>query len=136
MRYISMLLTIFAVLFPVRPDVNAAQRPHLVVMLADDLGWGDVGYHGSPITTPHIDRLAERGVQLNQGKTAVSFRFEPASLRHGWWLMGIALVMMITAMVWGTRRTPLDPPSSNGGRNMHGSVRGGGACRREGTAHE
>ncbi len=40
--------------------------PHVVLMLADDLGWGDVGYHQSRIETPHIDRLAARGVQLNQ----------------------------------------------------------------------
>lgn len=43
-----------------------APRPHIVLMMADDLGWGDVGYNGSRIATPHIDRLAERGVRLNQ----------------------------------------------------------------------
>ena len=35
-------------------------------MLADDLGWNDVSYHGGGIATPHIDRLAKRGLQLNQ----------------------------------------------------------------------
>ncbi len=44
----------------------AAERPHIIVMIADDLGWGDVGFHGSRIETPNIDRLAERGTQLNQ----------------------------------------------------------------------
>lgn len=37
---------------------------NLVVFVADDLGWGDVGYHGSEIRTPSIDRLAAEGVQL------------------------------------------------------------------------
>jgi arylsulfatase A-like enzyme len=46
--------------------VFAEERPHIVLMMADDLGWGDVGYHGSKIATPHIDELAKRGVQLNQ----------------------------------------------------------------------
>ena len=45
---------------------TAQDRPNIVLMMADDLGWGDVGYHGSKIGTPNIDRLAQRGVQLNQ----------------------------------------------------------------------
>ena len=40
--------------------------PHIVILLADDLGWGDVGYHGSKIHTPNIDKLAESGTRLNQ----------------------------------------------------------------------
>ena len=34
-------------------------RPNVIVMVADDLGWADVGFHGSPIATPSIDRIAE-----------------------------------------------------------------------------
>lgn len=43
-----------------------APRPHIVLFLADDLGWQDVGYHGSEIKTPHIDALAKGGVRLEQ----------------------------------------------------------------------
>jgi arylsulfatase A-like enzyme len=40
------------------------RRPHIVVVLADDLGNADLGYRGSPIRTPHIDALAAGGVRL------------------------------------------------------------------------
>lgn len=49
------------------PSYNeVALKPHIVLLLADDLGWKDVGYRGGNIKTPHIDRLAEGGVRLEQ----------------------------------------------------------------------
>ena len=39
---------------------------NVVFMMADDLGWNDVGYHGSDIRTPNIDSIAERGVRLER----------------------------------------------------------------------
>jgi arylsulfatase A-like enzyme len=45
--------------------LQAAERPHLVYILADDLGWHDVGFHGSAIRTPNLDRLAAAGAVLN-----------------------------------------------------------------------
>jgi len=39
-------------------------KPNIVILLADDLGWADVGYHGGKIATPSIDRLASEGVLL------------------------------------------------------------------------
>ena len=41
-------------------------RPNILLIIADDAGWHDVGYHGSEIETPHIDRLAAEGVELDQ----------------------------------------------------------------------
>ena len=43
-----------------------APPPHIVYILADDLGWKDVGFHGSDIKTPNIDKLAASGVRLEQ----------------------------------------------------------------------
>lgn len=40
--------------------------PHVIIILADDMGWNDVGYHGSEIRTPNIDRLAADGIELDR----------------------------------------------------------------------
>lgn len=47
-------------------DRPSTERPNIVVMVADDLGWNDVGYHNPEIRTPHLDRLAASGVRLDQ----------------------------------------------------------------------
>lgn len=43
---------------------KAALRPNMVYILADDLGWADVSYHGPDIQTPNIDKLAAAGAKL------------------------------------------------------------------------
>lgn len=40
-------------------------RPNIIYFLADDLGWSDVGFHGSEIQTPNLDRLARGGARLD-----------------------------------------------------------------------
>lgn len=42
------------------------RKPNIVILLADDLGWNDVGYHGSTIKTPHIDRFVREGIELDR----------------------------------------------------------------------
>jgi N-acetylgalactosamine-6-sulfatase len=43
------------------------RRPNIVIILADDLGWGDIGANGCPdIRTPHIDSIAKSGVRFTQ----------------------------------------------------------------------
>jgi arylsulfatase A-like enzyme len=44
----------------------AAARPHIVYILADDLGWKDVGFQGSDIRTPTLDTLAQDGARFEQ----------------------------------------------------------------------
>ena len=44
----------------------AGSQPNVIIMLADDLGWADVGYHSGDIETPSLDRLAAEGVRLDR----------------------------------------------------------------------
>lgn len=66
MRSTSACLVVAFCLLPTFPVVVAAVPPHILLILADDFGWNDVGYHGSEIQTPTIDRLAAIGVRLDQ----------------------------------------------------------------------
>ncbi|XP_004645801.1 arylsulfatase B [Octodon degus] len=52
-------------LAPSGSDAGSGQPPNLVFVLADDLGWNDVGFHGSDLRTPHLDALAAGGVRLD-----------------------------------------------------------------------
>lgn len=52
-------------------DGAAARKPNIVFILADDLGWADVGCYGSTYyETPNIDRLAAQGVRFTDGYSA------------------------------------------------------------------
>jgi hypothetical protein len=71
---LSVLIRLLPLLLPAllapSPAPAAEQRPNIVVILADDLGYGDVGCYGASATqirTPNIDRLAREGMRFTQG---------------------------------------------------------------------
>ena len=57
---------------PVAPSAEATQRPNLVLLLADDWGFSDVGAFGSEIQTPHLDSLARQGVRFSNFHVSAS----------------------------------------------------------------
>ncbi|VGO19758.1 sulfatase-like hydrolase/transferase [Pontiella sulfatireligans] len=63
---------IFGILF-VAAVVTFADKPNLIVILCDDMGYADVGFNGcKDIPTPNIDRIAKNGVQCTSGYVAYS----------------------------------------------------------------
>ena len=52
-------------------SVAAAERPNVILVMADDQGWGDTGYNGHPhLKTPNLDAMAAAGLRLNRFYTA------------------------------------------------------------------
>jgi len=47
-------------------EIFAAQKPNIVLILADDMGYSDIGCFGSEIATPNLDKLASQGVRFTQ----------------------------------------------------------------------
>ena len=63
MKHLVILMTLFAS-FLLNPVV-AAEEPNIVYLLADDLGYGDIGSYGQRlIATPRMDRMAEQGMRF------------------------------------------------------------------------
>ncbi len=65
--YLAVSARCLAALFLMSTLVHAEPaRPNIVYILADDLGWRDVGFHGSDIQTPNLDQLAKTGLELQE----------------------------------------------------------------------
>src|SRR4029453_10253445 len=47
-------------------EPKTAKPPNIIVIMADDLGFSDIGCYGSEIATPNLDRLAKKGLRFTQ----------------------------------------------------------------------
>ena len=71
-RSLLWVATLLTFLFPFNswaqtPASSTAQAPkNIVILMADDLGWGDVGFHGGIASTPNLDQLAKESVELTR----------------------------------------------------------------------
>jgi len=64
-RLLIMLAIVVMVAAPaLAPAADAPKRPNIVIILADDMGFADMGSYGSEIKTPHFDSLANNGVRF------------------------------------------------------------------------
>ncbi len=78
MRHLAALLIAIPVALGVAPqpiwatERAAERRPNFLLVVADDLGWTDLGAFGSEIETPNLDALAARGIQFTGFTVSVS----------------------------------------------------------------
>ena len=62
--FIAMFLTLVSATFAY---VHAGQRPNIVLVMADDQGWGQTGYYNHPVLkTPNLDAMAENGLRFDR----------------------------------------------------------------------
>ena len=65
MQRTKLMLCVLLVIFIITNLVQSKNtKPHILFILADDFGYNDIGYHGSEIKTPNLDKLAEEGIKL------------------------------------------------------------------------
>lgn len=63
---INVALLMLAACTSLQSSAEESSKPNIIIILADDLGWRDVSYHGGPIKTPNIDSIARDGVKLER----------------------------------------------------------------------
>lgn len=63
MRYCPLFLFFLTFLFS-GTTVKSDNRPNIILICVDDMGWSDLGCYGSEIETPNIDKLAEKGLRF------------------------------------------------------------------------
>jgi arylsulfatase A-like enzyme len=83
------ILVAFLLCFLIVIQSKAQQRPNVLILYADDLGYGDLSSYGSTvISTPNIDRLAENGLRFTDAhctaSTCTPSRFSLLSGRYAW----------------------------------------------------
>ena len=65
-RTVRLVVTSLALLGVTTCREQAEQRPNIVIILADDMGFSDLGCYGGEIQTPNLDRLAANGLRYTQ----------------------------------------------------------------------
>ncbi len=63
-RAFGVVLLVFPLVALISQTSEGNGKPNIVYILADDMGWGDVGWHDGKIPTPHLDKLAGQGARL------------------------------------------------------------------------
>ena len=64
--YIMKFQILFYLSLFVSLSLFGQSRPNVIIVMADDMGWSDIGCYGSEIETPNLDRLAKNGLRFTQ----------------------------------------------------------------------
>lgn len=69
MKHLRCFLLVVLAVFAFAPDGRAQEvksaRPNVIVIVTDDQGWADIGYHNDEVRTPNMDKLAAMGIELD-----------------------------------------------------------------------
>jgi arylsulfatase A-like enzyme len=89
-------------------EAASAGKPNIVFILADDLGWADVAFHGGNAPTPNLDKLVRTGLELTQHYVAATCSPTRTGFMTGrvWSRFGILGPDSRRAMAWDTVTLP------------------------------
>ncbi len=106
----TLILTIIALfsLFLASPNHAVAQpdnRPNIVLIMADDMGFSDLGCYGGEIETPNLDSLASSGIRFRNFYNNAKCELTRASLLTGYWWhhVGASATVHYSAPTFGER---------------------------------
>ena len=90
------------------PAFAAESKPNIVFIMADDLGWADVAFHGGNAPTPNLDKLAAAGLELTQHYVAPVCSPTRTGLLTGrfWSRFGVSSPQNERALPWDTATLP------------------------------
>ncbi|MCC6511334.1 MAG: sulfatase-like hydrolase/transferase [Pirellulaceae bacterium] len=85
-----------------------AEKPNIVFIMADDLGWADVGFHAGSAATPHLDQLAAQNLELQQHYVAPVCSPTRTGLLTGrcWSRFDVTKPVNVRALPWDTLTLP------------------------------
>jgi arylsulfatase A-like enzyme len=76
-------------------DEKPARAPNVLVIIADDVGWGDLGCYGGKIPTPHLDSLAKKGLRFTDSHATAAVctptRYSLLTGEYAWRVNAIGL---------------------------------------------
>lgn len=128
-------LLLLLALLPAAPALSAeAPRPNILVILADDLGFSDLGCYGGEIETPNLDRLARSGLRFTQFTNTARCWPSRAALLTGYYAQQVNRDPMGARPPWAALLPQLLEPAGyrsyhSGKWHVDGPVLAGGFAR-------
>lgn len=83
MKQIALIVLFYLFVLPFFQDAWAQDRPNILIIMADDMGYSDMGCFGGEIATPNLDKLAHGGIKFTQFYNAARCCPTRASLLTG-----------------------------------------------------